>query len=533
MFEFAFIIGIYSYLIFLLGVFGVLYKNLVIFSTIVYFFIAVVFFLRKHRVKLNFGKIKIDKTSKILLIVLGFQIVVNLIGVLGPEISFDALWYHLTLPKLYLASHAIFHIPGGLFYYSDMPKLVEMFYVGMLSFGSETLAKLIHFSFGLLSLIAIYKISQRLITEKYSIIAALIFYSSMMVGWESITAYVDLSRTFFELMAVWGFLNWTENKSLKWIIISGLMLGFAIAVKLVAAQSLVIFLCLFIFDAYLKKTKIVTLLKNYLIFALSAVIVPLPWLIFSFVNTGNLFYPYFSKISVDSGQTFLIPNFLFILKDFYNFFLNLNDPISPLYLILLPLILISLKNSEFRMKLLAIYTFLAVLIWYLTQEVRGGRFILPYLPVFSILAAYSIYKLRSKGFQMFLVIVVIVVSLSSTSYRLLANSKYIPVIFGEQTRSQFLTKNLNFSFGDFYDTDSYFHIHIKKSDTVLLYGFHNLYYVDFPFIDSSFVKKGKKFNYIATQNSKIPVRFSDWKQIYYNSLTMVRLYSKGDKTWAY
>jgi hypothetical protein len=115
----------------------------------------------------------------------------------------------------------------------------------------------------------------------------------------------------------------------------------------------------------------------------------------------------------------------------------------------------------------------------------------------------------------------------------LANSKYIPVILGKETKSQFLTKNLNFSFGDFYDIDGYFQKNIKPSDKVLLYGFHNLYYVNFPFVDSSFVKMGDKFNYIAVQNSIIPIRFSDWKQIYYNKITKVGLYSKERKIWVY
>jgi hypothetical protein len=96
-----------------------------------------------------------------------------------------------------------------------------------------------------------------------------------------------------------------------------------------------------------------------------------------------------------------------------------------------------------------------------------------------------------------------------------------------------LTNNLNYSFGDFYDTDGYFAKTIKSSDKVLLFGFHNLYYVNFPFIDSSFIKKGDKFNYIAVQGSGIAPRFSDWKEIYYNKMTHVMLYTKEGKEWVY
>jgi len=533
MFEIAFIIGTYSYLIFSLGIFEVLYKNVVIISTLIYLLLAAVYFFKNHRLNIRYPKIKLDKISKFLLLVLGLQIAVNLIGVLGPEISFDALWYHLTLPRIYLASHAILNIPGGLLYYSDMPKLTEMLYVGALSFGSEIIAKFIHFSFGLFLLITIYQISKKFLSQKFSLIATLVFYSSLVVGWESITAYVDLSWAFFELMALWGILNWFENKSRRWLLVSGLMLGLAISVKVIAFESLIIFLGLFIYDMYQHKSKILLLIKNYSVFFGASIIVPLPWFIFSFINTGNFFYPYFSKLAVDSGQTFSLLNFTFILRDFYNLFLNLNDPISPLYLILLPVILVALKKSDFRIKMMFTYAFLGFLIWYLIEQVRGGRFLLPYLPAFSILASYSIYKLKSRNMQKFLIVVVILVALSSVSYRALANSKYLPVILGQETKAEFLTKNLNFSFGDFYDTDGYFQKQIKASDKVLLYGFHNLYYLDFPFIDSSFVKKGDKFNYIAVQNSILPERFSDWKEIYYNKITKVGLYSKGGKQCVY
>jgi hypothetical protein len=158
---------------------------------------------------------------------------------------------------------------------------------------------------------------------------------------------------------------------------------------------------------------------------------------------------------------------------------------------------------------------------------------LPYLPIVSILAAYVISQLRQKYLKVFLIIVIIFVGLISIGYRSEANAKFIPVIIGRESKAQFLTKYLNFSYGDFYDTDGYFQKHIKTSDRVLLIGFHNLYYVNFPFVDSSWVKKGDGFNYIAVQNTFLPKRFSDWHKIYYNSLTKVALYAKDGKKCAY
>lgn len=136
-------------------------------------------------------------------------------------------------------------------------------------------------------------------------------------------------------------------------------------------------------------------------------------------------------------------------------------------------------------------------------------------------------------FRSVLISVIIIVSIISVLYRGAANIKYIPVVLGIQTKNDFLSKSLNFSFGDFYDTDGYFKTYIKATDKVLLYGFHNLYYVDFPFIDSSWVKKGDSFNYVAVQNTTLPKRFKDWDLVYQNLKTSVKIYSKGEIKWSY
>ena len=133
-------------------------------------------------------------------------------GALGPEIGFDALWYHLTIPKLYLENNSIFYIPGGLLYYSTIPKLTEMLYTAAIALNGEILAKLIHFCFGILTCVALFKLSRLFFSLKISLIAVVIFYSNLVVGWQSITAYVDLARTFFEIMALWAFAKFVKSK---------------------------------------------------------------------------------------------------------------------------------------------------------------------------------------------------------------------------------------------------------------------------------------------------------------------------------
>ncbi len=519
MFSIALLVGIYSYLIYSLGLLGILYKENIFFLTLVFIVFSLIVFKPKFNFSIN------KKIPKLLFLLFIILMMVNLAGVLGPELGFDALWYHLTLPKIYLSMHRIVHIPGGLFYYSDMPKLIENLYISSISLIGESLAKLVHFSFGILSSFAVYKLSRKFLHPKFAFISALIFYSNLVVGWESITSYVDLARTFFEIMALWGFVNWRENKEKKWFIESAFCLGLAISTKLLSLSSLLIFLILIL---YFTKN-----LKNIIQYTAISLFVPLPYFLFSAIQTGNPVYPIFSSIYKMSVDLSLL-NPLIFFRDLWLLFTRSQDPLSPIYIIFLPFIFLFFKRFNSELKLICIYSFISLFIWYITPRTGGGRFILPYLPALSIIAGAVIDKLQNyKLLKRLSIYSVIFVSLISIFYRSIVNSKYIPVLFGTESKDKFLSDNLNFSFGDFYDTDGYFKEHINASDKVLLYGFHNLYYIDFPLIDSSYVKKGDAFNYIATQNVELPNGFKFWKMIYSNEKTKVKLYSLQGQKWVY
>jgi len=542
MFSIAVIIGIYSYLIFFLGLSGVLYKNIILGVTILFIVLLLYFKIKNKKKKISINNINFTKIELILISVIFLQVIINLIGVLGPEISFDSLWYHLTLPKLYLLNNSINFIPGGLLYYSAMPKLIEMLYIPGLSFGFSFFPKLISFSFGILSLIAIYYISRIFLNSKYAILASLIFYSNLVVGWESITSYVDLARVFFELMALWGIINWIKFKERKWFYESAVMLGLAVATKLNAVISLFIFLILIFFILKRNKKSFFVIFKHIITFLVITFFIPLPWFIFSYLSTGNPLYPYFSMINLSLSNLFIeFINPINYLKSFLSLFLYSGDPISPIYILIMPLLFAYYKKADSSEKIVVIYLALGIVLCILLDilgnsinQIKGGtRFMLSYLSLFSVIISILIYKQKNKLIKLFLLSIIFLIALSSIVYRGVANAKFLPVILKTQSKETFLSENLNFNYGDFYDTDGFFKRNIKKDDVVLLYGFHNLYYVDFPFIHSTWVKKGDAFNYIATQDTNLEERFKNWKMIYQNPKTKVKLYNLYGLKWHY
>ncbi len=558
MFNLAIIVGVYSYTIFFLGLMQILYREVVVSITITCIVVSSFYFRQRiinalRDFKEEYIAIQKKKTSLFTIATIVLLALVNLIGALGPELAFDALWYHLTLPKLYLVNHAMYHIPGGLLYYSDMPKLGELLYVGALAFGNEIWAKVIHWFFGIFTLIAIYTLARKFFTQSISLLAVLIFYSNLVIAWESTTAYIDLIRTFFEILALWAFINWWQLEKRRWLILSAIMAGLSISSKLLALGSLGIFSLLIIWkvlDSRLRRNEkkenknekykgfLVNLFNKLLMYWSIALLIPLPWFLFAFVNTGNPFYPIFSDVFVGvNAKVFDIAllNPLNLITTLWNVFTHANDPLSPIYILFLPLLIWYFRKADIYIKILYAYFIIALGLWYITSQIEGSRLLVPYLPALSILCAGVIAQVHKEKnlndvyFYRLLVGLVLFTGLITAGYRFVANSKYIPVIIGIQSKQEFLIKNLNFSFGDFYDVDGYFAKNITQDDRVLLFGFHNLYYIDFPYIHSSWLKEGDSFNYIAIQDVELPEQYASWKLIYENKMTHVKLFKESKK----
>lgn len=392
--------------------------------------------------------------KKVWLALLIIQALVNLIGALGPELGFDALWYHLTEGKLFLAHKSIVPIPGNLLYWSGFPRLMEIIY-------AVTPAKLVHWAFGLGSAWLVYRLG--------GAAAAVLFYSTLLVGWLSTTAYVDLALTFFILAA----LNTRKLIRIFWLSLAGAIKLTAIPISLVLTGFP------------------------------WAILGALPFWLINWRSTGNPFYPF----SPPTGgfapvQEWFYGGFGFWLSRPIRLFFDPAFRAGPIILIL-----VVLSWPSIRYLPLAISLFL---VWFLGPGTDTGRFALPLLAVLSLSAARNKSRLATL-----LILIHVAIGIGSRAY---ANAKYLPLILGQQTKDQFLTRHLNFDFGDFYDTDGWFAANIKTTDRVLIYDIHNLYYVNFPYDHESWAKPGTYYTHVLSRHSQaLPL-------IYTNPVTGVKVY---------
>jgi len=527
MFYFSLCLGLYSLIILLFGHLGWFSREKIFLLNLALLITAVFWFVLRGRfwlIKL-IGDIgtwlrSLSRWGKCLLIIGFSSVFINLAGVLTPEISYDALWYHLTIPKLLLDQGRLFFIPGGLLYYSAMPKLTEMYYLVALLYQGEILAKFIHFGFGILSAIVIYKIARLYLKKNSSILSAVIFYTMPVVSWLSTASYIDLARTFFEVLALYYFICWAKTKKDNYIIRAGLMVGFEVGTKLLGLGSIPIYIILIgLFSE--KRTMFIRAVSKFIIFM---VCVGFPWYLSAYILAGNPFHPIFAGVL--GGEASLVGFDLFKFgEDFWQLFTNTADPLTPVVLILAPLVILNLFKLTRLERLLLWYCFFSYVVWYITPRTASGRFILPYMAGFVILVIVVFKKHYLHSSKKLIYFLIVLTVLGNLGFRVFGSAHFFPYIFGGVGKDEYLIRNLSFQTNVFYDIDGYFAKTIKENEKVLVYCSHNLFYMDFSFVHESWYKGGK-YDYVLSQNCELLEKFNKLPLVYKNNISGVKLYKK-------
>lgn len=403
------------------------------------------------RVLEELGKVRIkfpkNLFKKILTLIFSCLVFLNLLGALTPEKGVDAIGYHLYFPKIYLKEHSMMLPARGSRLFSLFPHLASMIYLLPVSLNMPNVAQLFHFLLGVLTALTIGLIAEK-IRKGTFIVAALIFYSPVIVGSISRNTYSDFFVTFFLGLGILALFS-------KKTFLSGIMFGGMLATK---NQSLALIPLILIGVGFLKSFKLLG--ATFLVSGL--------WYLRSMILTGNPFYPIFSVKNPRIPEIVFQPVFILII-------------FGAIYLIKHP------KTS--RLVLLAL---LVYLYWvFLPVSFHDNRYFLPYLiliilltlPLLKWLYQFRLFKLGVLG-----------VFGTLLAFRFYTNILYLPYIFGFEEKSVFLSNALKDRPEDFYDIEGKFSKVLTQNDKILTENVLGLYYLDFPYVEYEYSPfYGKKF----------------------------------------
>jgi len=398
-------------------------------------------------------------------------VILNFLNLFVPETGFDALWYHLTLPKLWLLKKQ-WHFDGGLLYYSVMPRLTETIFIPLIKYTGAFGPKLLQFLSGLGIALIIGKFAQKLkFTGLQSIVAVTLYYCTWLVSWESSSAYIDLFRSLLETIALYQIIFGSKK-------IGSFFLGLALGTKWLALGSLVIYSLVF-------GSSVLPL----------ALLVASPWFLISFYYTGNPVFPLFSGVMPHSFQP-IIEILKHLSFPWYYLTFPFDDFLSPIISIIFIISVFGLFSKIKEVKQFSLVGVLGIFSTFFLDP-PSARFTLPYLPAIIISAVYLVSKSK-KSWNIF-VILVLLSSVAVFSLRFVASIKNIPFLLGRETKNQYLEKLSPRLSESFLDTDNYFRDNLSSNDKILIDKLHNLYYFPYNFDHTSWSRSVDNYDYLVTK----------------------------------
>ena len=346
--------------------------------------------------------------------IIAFVLAITFIGGLAEpvgDIKVDAIAYHYLGPRVWLRDAAVHVLPEEC--HTSFPATVEVLFAALMGIGGPRAPEL----FGLVAFGAILMIARgfalRLGLDPPGAWWATALVATMPVVYRgSYGGFNDAIWASFLLLALrFAF----DGESPRHYVLAGILAGFAMGTKYTAIISfLLLLLCVFGFQLLRRKTEVVSLLKSALLMAGVSAVIASPWYLRNWIILGSPIYPpppvllhlfqakYMSPEALQAlavlihktegagmGRSFAD----FVLLPFHLTFhpANFLNGAGGVGLDLLALAPFGLlwRWRDPLVKVLAIFCFLQVLAWFVTEQ--EARFL---IHVYVLLAAFAVYGWR-------------------------------------------------------------------------------------------------------------------------------------------
>lgn len=396
--------------------------------------------------------------EKILLVIAIIFVPVLILNALTPVWDYDALMYHLEIPRWYLEEERIrFHTET---FRTGYPFLVEMLFLIGLAFELDFFSKLISLTYATLLILSTYTFSIRFLSRNIAFIAIGILLGTPSIPTWATWASVDFAWAGYEFWSLYIVLLWQPNNTNKehyFPLLAGALSGFAISTKYLSIATLPIVGVIILWRLSRDSENTIWKgVKHLLVFCIFATIIASPWYIKNWVWTGNPIYPlifggigwdpieaqvmndYLRSFGIGSGilDFLLIPYSVYANhRQFSTFFLEIVHP--ALWLAVIYPVLAQSKKNFTLFFYLAVY----YIIWAANSQVI--RFLLPAFTVASVLAGNVIHNSHSFFKKIALYGILIPLLTASLIYQTLLLYNYSPYFSGKKSTVGILRDAVN------------------------------------------------------------------------------------------
>lgn len=230
------------------------------------------------------GKVPLWKTS--LAVALGFSFFHIMINALAPPVGWDALAYHLAIPRLYLDADAVRRIPWLL--QSYWPHLLELIYAAPLALGQESLAAFLHAAIAAALIFTVYRVGVQEGDGAVGWTAAALLAAQPAFLEVASEPHCDAALALFHLLACLALWRWSKSGGWGLLAAAGLCSGLAAAVKL---QGLALTGSLLVWLLVEPRRR-----AGAAAFLFWAILPAAPWYLKTWLAAGNPVWPFYSGL---------------------------------------------------------------------------------------------------------------------------------------------------------------------------------------------------------------------------------------------
>ncbi len=227
-----------------------------------------------------------------------FLLGLTLLMALSPPTTWDALTYHLAGPRHYLDAGRIVSFPEN--HFLGFPQVVEMLYLWLMILARPQAAALLHGGFGVLTLLTMLGLGQRLRRPSAGWLAAAILLASESVWAQFHWAYNDLALMAFTLAALVALLAWNGAAVRQrdcYLVLTGVFVGLAMGTKYTAAGAAVGIGVLALWIA--PRARVITLARAGAMVTAVALAVWSSWPLKNTLLDGSPFLPFLGAAGFD------------------------------------------------------------------------------------------------------------------------------------------------------------------------------------------------------------------------------------------
>ena len=498
-------LGIISYLILALGLMGLLYKWVyLLFFGILFCFTLYEIWKSKFFLRINWQKLHIIFSAKPktyfeygLLIIPFMYILLSLLVALAPSTDWDSLTYHLAIPKIWIQNHRIIHIPY--IFQSEYHLTTETLYTMGMALTSDISARLIIWMSSILFILTIFSFCRRYLSIKVGILGAAAFCCMPLFSAINTKAMVDIPVGYYAFLGLYALFNYKEKNDYKTLILMGITTGFAAATKHTGLiYAFLLFIAFLILEIKRNRFGMVSF-KHVILLGIVILLIPAPWYIRCFINTGGFISTWHpvSNVVGGSGAQEELPSFIisrvfeYIIKVVTNFlkyvliemlfrrtYSGTLWGIGPFILAFVPCLAL-VRGVDKAIKLILIYSVSGLFLFsIMSEEVRLSVSLFASL---SIAGAYAVFWLLDNYKPLVKFIRIIILACFLLNIIPLANLtfKALPVVSGLETKEHYLNRMIRM-----YDVVEYANNNLGDDVKILSMDSRG-YYFDKPYITTN------------------------------------------------